>query len=57
MSAAVFAFTLLGVGLYYAFRREIGMAKGKQKSNREAKKPKKEKLQHLAKRPEGGCRP
>jgi hypothetical protein len=41
-------------------QREIGMAKGKQKGNREAKKPKKEKIKTIAAAPSqktGGWQP
>jgi hypothetical protein len=45
---------------HHQTQREIGMAKGKQKGNREAKKPKKEKVKTIAAAPSqkiGGWQP
>jgi hypothetical protein len=45
---------------HHQTEREIGMAKGKQKGNREAKKPKKEKVKTIAAAPSqkiGGWQP
>ena len=41
----------LGTGLFISIEQEAAMAKGEQKSNREAKKPKKEKVKTIAAAP------